>query len=66
MNSPDAIPPGNSSDPAPTVTVSVERRTGAVVVLHVAGENREAALATLNELVNRSRSTRKKPWWKFW
>jgi hypothetical protein len=26
----------------------------------------DAALATLNELVERNRSTKKKPWWKFW
>jgi hypothetical protein len=32
----------------------------------VSDQTMDAALAMLNELVERNRSTRKKPWWKFW
>ncbi len=32
----------------------------------VSDQTMDAALATLNELVKRERSTKKKPWWKFW
>jgi hypothetical protein len=32
----------------------------------VSDQTMEAALATLNELVKRKRSTKKKLWWKFW
>jgi hypothetical protein len=32
----------------------------------VSDQTMDAALATLNELVERNRLSRKKPWWKFW
>jgi hypothetical protein len=32
----------------------------------VSDQTMDAALAMLKELVERNRSTRKKPWWKFW
>ncbi|SIO29810.1 hypothetical protein SAMN05444166_3589 [Singulisphaera sp. GP187] len=32
----------------------------------VSDQTMEAALATLNALVERNRSTKKNPWWKFW
>ena len=32
----------------------------------VSEQTMDAALATLNELVERNRRARKKPWWKFW
>jgi hypothetical protein len=32
----------------------------------VSDQTMDAALAMLNDLVERNRSTRKKPWWKFW
>ncbi|MEW6737027.1 MAG: hypothetical protein AB1489_37415 [Acidobacteriota bacterium] len=32
----------------------------------VSDQTMDAALATLNELVERNRSTKNRPWWKFW
>ncbi len=32
----------------------------------VSDRTMEAALTTLNEIVERVRSSQKKPWWKFW
>jgi hypothetical protein len=32
----------------------------------VSGQTMDAAMATLNDLVERNRSAKKKPWWKFW
>jgi hypothetical protein len=32
----------------------------------VSEETMNAAMATMSDLVNRDRSTREKPWWKFW
>jgi hypothetical protein len=32
----------------------------------VSDETMNAAMATLDALVSRDRTTKKKPWWKFW
>lgn len=32
----------------------------------ISDQTMDAAIATLNDMVGRNRSTRKKPWWKFW
>ncbi|HKS49735.1 MAG TPA: STAS domain-containing protein [Amycolatopsis sp.] len=60
MTSPDALPPGDRSGPAPSVTVNVEHREGGVVVLSVAGEIDLVSAPSLEEPLTHALAERPK------
>jgi anti-sigma B factor antagonist len=60
MTSPDALPPGEPSGPAPALTVGVEKRESGAIVLRVSGEIDLVTAPQLEESVTQALAQRPK------